>query len=107
DVCLIRSGKVGTSNLRDIAGFRIRLPTVDINTVGAGGGSIAYLGPDGLLKVGPISAGAVPGPACYAKGGVEPTVSDANVLLGRLPARLADGFRIDADLARTALEKIS
>ena len=107
DVCVIRSGKVGMSGLRDIAGFRLRLPAVDIHTVGAGGGSIAYLGPDGLLKVGPISAGAVPGPACYAKGGVEPTVSDANALLGRLPEHLADGFRIDPALARTAIAKIS
>ena len=107
DVSVIRNGKVGMSGLRDIAGFRLRLPAVDIHTVGAGGGSIAYLGRDGLLKVGPISAGAVPGPACYAKGGVEPTVSDANALLGRLPAHLADGFRIDPDLARTAVARIS
>lgn len=107
DVALIQGGKVGTSNLRDIAGFRIRLPTVDIHTVGAGGGSIAHLGLDGLLKVGPMSAGAVPGPACYARGGDKPTVSDANVVLGRLPARLADGFRIDADLANAAIGRIA
>lgn len=107
DVALIRNGQVGTSNLRDIAGFRIRLPTVDIHTVGAGGGSIAHIGTDGLLRVGPMSAGAVPGPACYERGGDLPTVSDANVVLGRLPARLADGFRINADLARTAIAKIS
>jgi N-methylhydantoinase A len=107
DVALIQGGKVGTSNLRDIAGFRIRLPTVDIHTVGAGGGSIAHLGPDGLLKVGPMSAGAVPGPACYGRGGDKPTVSDANVVLGRLPARLADGFRIDADLAKAAIGRIA
>ncbi|MDP0926709.1 hydantoinase/oxoprolinase family protein [Paracoccus onubensis] len=107
DVALIQDGKVETSNLRDIAGFRIRLPTVDIHTVGAGGGSIAHLGADGLLKVGPMSAGAVPGPACYARGGDKPTVSDANVVLGRLPARLANGFPIDSDLARTAIEQIS
>lgn len=107
DVALIQGGKVGKSNLRDIAGFRIRLPTVDIHTVGAGGGSIAHLGADGLLKVGPMSAGAVPGPACYDRGGDLPTVSDANVVLGRLPARLADGFRIDADLAQAAIAKIA
>ncbi|WJS85923.1 hydantoinase/oxoprolinase family protein [Paracoccus sp. TOH] len=107
DVALIQGGKVGKSNLRDIAGFRIRLPTVDIHTVGAGGGSIAHLGADGLLKVGPTSAGAVPGPACYGRGGDLPTVSDANVVLGRLPARLADGFRIDSDLARGAIAKIA
>lgn len=107
DVALIQGGKVGMSNLRDIAGFRIRLPTVDIHTVGAGGGSIAHLGADGLLKVGPMSAGAVPGPACYSRGGDKPTVSDANVVLGRLPARLANGFKIDSDLAKAAIAKIS
>jgi len=107
DVCLISGGKVGMTNLRDIAGFRIRLPTVDIHTVGAGGGSIAHLGPDGLLKVGPMSAGAVPGPACYAMGGEEPTVSDANALLGRLPLQLVNGFQLDLGLARAAIERIS
>ena len=85
DVCLIREGKTDIANVRDIAGFRIRLPMVDIHTVGAGGGSIAHIGTDGLMKVGPQSAGAVPGPACYCQGGKEPTVSDANVVLGRLP----------------------
>lgn len=107
DVALIQGGKVGMSNLRDIAGFRIRLPTVDIHTVGAGGGSIAHLAADGLLKVGPMSAGAVPGPACYSRGGDKPTVSDANVVLGRLPERLANGFKIDADLAKGVIAKIS
>ncbi len=91
DVCLIQDGKAELSNLRDISGFRIRLPMIDINTVGAGGGSIAYVENDGLLKVGPISAGAVPGPACYNLGGLRPTVSDANLILGRLPERLVGG----------------
>ena len=91
DVCLIQNGKAELSNLRDISGFRIRLPMIDINTVGAGGGSIAYVENDGLLKVGPISAGAVPGPACYNLGGLRPTVSDANLILGRLPETLVGG----------------
>ena len=91
DVCLIQNGKAELSNLRDISGFRIRLPMIDINTVGAGGGSIAYVENDGLLKVGPISAGAVPGPACYNLGGLRPTVSDANLILGRLPEKLVGG----------------
>ena len=91
DVCLIQNGKAELSNLRDISGFRIRLPMIDINTVGAGGGSIAYIENDGLLKVGPISAGAVPGPACYNLGGLRPTVSDANLILGRLPEKLVGG----------------
>ncbi|MDA8586062.1 hydantoinase/oxoprolinase family protein [Rhodobacteraceae bacterium] len=91
DVCMIRDGKTTLSHMRDIAGFSIRLPMVDIHTVGAGGGSIARIGPDGLMKVGPESAGAVPGPACYCQGGIEPTVSDANAVLGRLPTTLAGG----------------
>src|SRR5262249_15449628 len=69
----------------------VRLPSIDIHSVGAGGGSIAFIGPDGLLKVGPMSAGAVPGPACYRRGGAQPTVSDANVILGRLPETLVGG----------------
>lgn len=108
DVCLIRGGQTEVAHIRDIAGFRIRLPMVDIHTVGAGGGSIAYIGPDGLLKVGPESAGAVPGPACYDRGGDKPTVSDANVVLGRLPIQLAGGgLSIYRDKAFEAIRKIS
>jgi N-methylhydantoinase A len=108
DVCLIRGGRTEIANVRDIAGFRIRLPMVDIHTVGAGGGSIAHIGPDGLLKVGPISAGAVPGPACYGKGGTEPTVSDANVVLGRLPMALAGGgLTLDRAQAERAVARIA
>ena len=91
DVCLIRDGKTEIAHVREIAGFRIRLPMVDIHTVGAGGGSIARVAADGLMRVGPESAGAIPGPACYSKGGTEPTVTDANVFLGRLPLSLAGG----------------
>jgi N-methylhydantoinase A len=67
-----------------IAGFPVMVPTIDVHTIGAGGGSIAYVDPGGAFRVGPRSAGANPGPACYAMGGVEPTVTDANVVLGRL-----------------------
>ena len=91
DVCLIENGAAAMTYGRDIAEFPVRLPSIDINTVGAGGGSIAHVGPDGLLKVGPESAGAVPGPACYGRGGTVPTVSDANAFLGRLPAALVGG----------------
>ena len=91
DVCLIENGVASMTYGRDIADFPVRLPSIDIQTVGAGGGSIAFIGPDGLLKVGPISAGAVPGPACYRRGGTKPTVSDANVILGRLPGALVGG----------------
>jgi N-methylhydantoinase A len=107
DVCLIRNGKTEIANMRDIAGFRIRLPMVDIHTVGAGGGSIAHVGTDGLMKVGPQSAGAVPGPACYGQGGEMPTVSDANVVLGRLPAALAGGLTLDAEKAHAAIARIA
>ncbi|WP_313613784.1 hydantoinase/oxoprolinase family protein [Agrobacterium sp.] len=108
DVCLIRDGKTALASTRDISGFRIRLPMVDIHTVGAGGGSIARIGADGLMKVGPESAGAVPGPACYQKGGTLPTVSDANVLLGRLPTKLAGGgLKIDRNLAVEAIRPIA
>nr|WP_237685073.1 hydantoinase/oxoprolinase family protein [Szabonella alba] len=108
DVCLIRDGKTALASTRDISGFRIRLPMVDIHTVGAGGGSIAQIGNDGLMKVGPESAGAVPGPACYGRGGTAPTVSDANVLLGRLPRELAGGgMTIDRERAVESIRPLA
>ena len=108
DVCLVRDAKAEMTFGREVAGFPVRLPAIDIHTIGAGGGSIAWFGPDGLLKVGPQSAGAVPGPACYGKGGTEPTVSDANVVLGRLPTTLLGGdMQLDADAARRAIEPIA
>ena len=91
DVCLIEGGVAAMAFGRDIADFPVRLPSIDINTVGAGGGSVAQVGPDGLMKVGPESAGALPGPACYGRGGTLPTVSDANAFLGRLPRTLVGG----------------
>lgn len=108
DVCLIRDGKTEIAHVREIAGFRIRLPMVDIHTVGAGGGSIAHVGSDGLMRVGPKSAGAVPGPACYCNGGTDPTVTDANVYLGRLPLSLAGGgLKIDPAKADTVISEIA
>lgn len=106
DVCLIRNGEAGVGYNQKIADFPVRLPMVDINTVGAGGGSIAWFDRDGLMKVGPISAGAVPGPACYGNGGTEPTVSDANLVLGRLsPEGLLGGsMALDRAAAQTAFE---
>jgi len=98
DICLIRGYEVGNAFDREINGFPIRLPIVDIHTIGAGGGSIAWFDRDGLVKVGPISAGAVPGPACYGKGGDRPTVSDANALLGRLGGKGLLGGRMALDL---------
>lgn len=84
DVALIRDGIPGRRGLLEMAGFPVRVPALDIHTIGAGGGSIAWVDPGGLLKVGPQSAGADPGPALYGRGGTEATVTDANVLLGRL-----------------------
>lgn len=84
DVCLVKDGAPAKRNVREIAGFPVRIPTLDLHTIGAGGGSIAWADPGGLLKVGPHSAGANPGPALYGLGGVDATVTDANVVLGRL-----------------------
>ena len=102
DVCLIHGGRAERSTEGQVAGFPVRLPSVDLHTVGAGGGSIAWLDEGGALRVGPRSAGAEPGPACYGRGGAEPTVTDANLLLGRLPARLAGGIELDRDAAERA-----
>jgi N-methylhydantoinase A len=99
DVALIRGGRAAVGFDRQVADFPIRLPMVDIHTVGAGGGSIAWFDKDGLLKVGPNSAGAMPGPACYGQGGAEPTVTDANLVLGRLAPRGLLGGRMELDRA--------
>jgi N-methylhydantoinase A len=106
DVCAIVGGVATRSAEREIGGLPVRLPTVDVVTVGAGGGSIARRDAGGALQVGPASAGAHPGPACYGRGGGEPTVTDANLLLGRLPDRLAGGLELDRDAARHALAGI-
>src|ERR1700761_2972762 len=82
DVCVVEDGAVRRTDSRTIDGRPIQLPPVDVHTVGAGGGSIGWRDPGGALRVGPRSAGAVPGPACYGRGGTEPTVTDANLLLG-------------------------
>ena len=103
DVCLIAGGEAGRAGEREVGGFPIRLPTVDLQTVGAGGGSIAWRDAGGALRVGPTSAGADPGPACYGRGGVEPTVTDANLALGRLPETLAGGLTLDRAAAELAL----
>ena len=106
DVCLIARGSTIRSTERGVAGLPVRLPTVDLQTVGAGGGSIVWRDAGGALRVGPESAGADPGPACYGRGGTRPTVTDANLLLGRLPDRLAGGLELDRDAAERALDGI-
>jgi N-methylhydantoinase A len=103
DVCLIAGGRAGRSEGRDVAGLPIRVPMVDVHTVGAGGGSVAWRDRGGALRVGPRSAGAAPGPACYGRGGEEATVTDANLLLGRLPKRLPGGLELDHAAAERAL----
>jgi N-methylhydantoinase A len=106
DVALIRNGQAERASERDVGGFPVRLPSVDLQTVGAGGGSIAWVDEGGALRVGPESAGAEPGPACYGKGGTRPTVTDANLLLGRLPERLAGGLALDRGAAERALGEV-
>jgi len=103
DVCAIVGGEARREHERVVGGLPVRLPTLAVHTVGAGGGSIARIDAGGALRVGPVSAGASPGPACYGRGGDRPTVTDANLLLGRLPAHLPDGLELDADAARGAL----
>ena len=101
DVALVRDGTPARTSSTEIAGHPLHLPMLDVATVSAGGGSIAWMDSGGALRVGPHSAGARPGPAAYGHGGTEPTVTDANVVLGRLPADrpLAGGVRLDGDAA--------
>ena len=104
DVSLIRGGAPQMTNDGEIGGFPLALPIVDIHTIGAGGGSVARVVTGGGIAVGPQSAGAAPGPACYGHGGTLPTVTDANLVLGRLPVRLLDGaMAIDPELAARAI----
>ena len=109
DVTLVRDGRPATTASGAVGGLPFAVPTTDVHTVGAGGGSIAWFDEGGSLRVGPRSAGAVPGPAAYGDGGTEPTVTDANVVLGRLPAdvRLGGHLALDANAARAALEPVA
>jgi N-methylhydantoinase A len=105
DVSLAIGGAAAVGHGREIAGRALALPMVDVHTVGAGGGSIAWRDAGGALRVGPRSAGAEPGPACYGRGGEEPTVTDADLLLGWLDASspLAGGVRLDRGAAEQAV----
>ena len=105
DVCVVEGGAVRRTDSRRIDGRTIQLPMVDVHTVGAGGGSVGWRDSGGALRVGPRSAGAEPGPACYGRGGSEPTVTDANLLLGHLAAdsRLAGGVALDRGAAEDAV----
>ncbi len=106
DVVLVKDGVPAHTEELQVAGYDIALPAVDVVTIGAGGGTIAWVDQGGLLRVGPHSAGAEPGPVCYGKGGAEPTVTDAHLVLGRLAPDnfLAGEIALDAALAREAVE---
>lgn len=105
DVCLVLGGRPEPASERSVDGYPVRLPSLDVHTVGAGGGSIARLDAGGALVVGPESAGAVPGPACYGRGGTRPTVTDADLVLGRIPhdAVFPGLGRLDVAAAERAL----
>jgi N-methylhydantoinase A len=109
DVCVVEGGRVRRTDERRIGGRVIQLPMVDVHTVGAGGGSIGWRDPGGALRVGPQSAGAVPGPACYGRGGTEPTVTDANLALGRLAgdSTLAGNVSLEPEAARAAISTLA
>lgn len=109
DISVIVEERVLETTQGQIAGQDIGTPMLRVRTLGAGGGTVAWIGKDGLLKVGPKSAGAAPGPACYGRGGEEPTVTDANVVLGALSADtlLAGSLRLDATRAAKAVERIA
>jgi N-methylhydantoinase A len=112
DVCVVERGAVRETSShppREVGGRPLALAMVDIHTVGAGGGSVAWRDPGGALRVGPRSAGATPGPACYGRGGEEPTVTDANLLLGRLgaDAPLAGGVALDREAAERAVDALA
>ena len=105
DVCVVSGGRVTQMMQGEVDGLPVRLPMVEIRTIGSGGGSIAAVDPGGRFTVGPHSAGARPGPACYGRGGTRPTVTDANLALGRLDGGffLGGALPLDADAARAAL----
>ena len=108
DVSVALDGRVEVSGGREVGGRALALPMVDVHTVGAGGGSIAWRDAGGALRVGPRSAGADPGPACYGRGGEEPTVTDANLLLGYLDpgSPLAGDVELDREAAERAVGRL-
>lgn len=105
DICLTYQGRIRFTKESEIGSLPIRVPMIDIHTLGAGGGSVAWIDAGGALRVGPRSAGAAPGPACYGRGGVEPTVTDANLVLGRLDLNyfLGGDMTLDVEAARGAI----
>ena len=106
DTALVLEGEPQQMLETEIEGYALRLPMLDIRSIGAGGGSIAWVDEGGALRVGPHSAGASPGPACYGRGGTEPTVSDANVMLGYLSGLAGGAMTLDRDAAERALRRV-
>ncbi|MCU1619504.1 MAG: hyuA, partial [Modestobacter sp.] len=107
DVTVVIDGEPTLTTEGSVGDYPSKIPMIDVVTVGAGGGSIAWLSPEGSLKVGPKSAGADPGPICYANGGDQPTVTDAHVVLGRIPPHLLGGeIPLSVDAARAGLERL-
>jgi N-methylhydantoinase A len=109
DVCLVQDGRPSLASESEIDGLPIRTPVLDIVSVGAGGGSIAWVDDGGMLRVGPQSAGADPGPACYGKGGTEPATTDAHIVIGtiRPGAFLGGRMSLDGDAAKRAFEPLA
>jgi N-methylhydantoinase A len=108
DVSVVIDGEPTLTTEGSVGAFPSKIPMIDVVTVGAGGGSIAWLSPEGTLKVGPQSAGADPGPLCYAKGGTEVTITDAHVFLGRIPPHLLGGeIPLDVEAARNGIEQLA
>ena len=108
DLCLIEGGRPHVTNGGAVGAFPVRIPMIDIKTIGTGGGSIAWISREGHLKVGPRSAGAEPGPMCYPAGGAEPTITDANLVLGRIPpALIGGGIALDAARSRAGLAALA
>src|SRR5277367_365550 len=108
DLCLIESAKPSVTNGGAVGRFPVRVPMIDIKTIGTGGGSIAWITREGHLKVGPRSAGAEPGPMCYPNGGKEPTITDANLVLGRIPPSLiGGGIALNVERAREGIAALA
>lgn len=108
DICLIADGQIGLTQSGRVGPWPLPLPMLDMVTIGAGGGSLARIGSGGALTVGPQSAGADPGPACYGRGGLEPTVTDAHLYLGHLPPNLLGGrMPLDPEAAEAALRRVA
>src|SRR5690349_14867511 len=108
DVAVVLDGEPALTTEGTVGSYPSKIPMIDVVTVGAGGGSIAWISPEGTLKVGPHSAGADPGPLCYAKGGTQPTITDAHVTLGRIPPHLLGGeIPLDVEAARAGVSALA